>query len=407
MTETEPKKMGGDSSNIYKPNLTQDQIKTLVLENYGLVVLSMKEFPSYDDLNYYLVATPSSSSSSSSTSSATTTTEQKEYVIKINNQDEDRSALDLQNSAMIHLRQKGFPSPPVLKNLRGELIFEIDTQSLQVVTNSTEVAAAGDDNSVINSKPAYPVRLLGFVPGTLLCDIKTTPEHYFNIGKFLGQVDIAFESLSHPAATRNFMWDMKNASAFRKHIPLVQDENKRAIAHSILDLFDSVVVPLMAQANANPEEAKKPDFPGLRVAIIHGDCNDHNILVSQSPPVVTGIIDFGDVVQSHLVCDIAVSTAYCVLDQSDPMTVAGSTLKGFLAVKPLNKTELSVFTIILCARLAMSVLMSAKKQTLYPNDAYLRVTERPAWAFLTEYWPKGLEVISKSIFTVAGVEIEN
>jgi Ser/Thr protein kinase RdoA (MazF antagonist) len=59
-------------------------------------------------------------------------------------------------------------------------------------------------------------------------------------------------------------------------------------------------------------------------SVIHNDANDHNLLVG--PPTaapeeraVTGLLDFGDMVETWTVCELSVAVAYAVFGQADPL----------------------------------------------------------------------------------------
>ena len=54
--------------------------------------------------------------------------------------------------------------------------------------------------------------------------------------------------------------------------------------------------------------------------LVHGDINSGNVLFDGDPPRVSGIIDFGDMVHSYLVGEVAVAAAYAVLGKVDPLT---------------------------------------------------------------------------------------
>ncbi len=65
----------------------------------------------------------------------------------------------------------------------------------------------------------------------------------------------------------------------------------------------------------------------LRHGVIHGDANDHNVLVRQGR--VAGLIDFGDLVHSAIVCDLAIALAYAMLGKARPMEVAATVVRAY------------------------------------------------------------------------------
>jgi Ser/Thr protein kinase RdoA (MazF antagonist) len=53
-----------------------------------------------------------------------------------------------------------------------------------------------------------------------------------------------------------------------------------------------------------------PAIPTLRHAIIHGDANDHNVLVAQDGASIAGLIDFGDSLYTAAIYDLGITVAY-------------------------------------------------------------------------------------------------
>ena len=63
----------------------------------------------------------------------------------------------------------------------------------------------------------------------------------------------------------------------------------------------------------------------LRKSLIHNDDNDNNILVDcdeERPLKVSGLIDFGDMVYSYTVFELAVALAYAMFDTKDQIQTA-------------------------------------------------------------------------------------
>jgi 4-aminobutyrate aminotransferase-like enzyme/murein DD-endopeptidase MepM/ murein hydrolase activator NlpD len=124
-------------------------------------------------------------------------------------------------------------------------------------------------------------------------------------------------------------------------------------------------------------------------AVVHGDANDHNVLVERppsdppGPPLrVTGIIDFGDLMEAPRVTEPAVAAAYALLGADDPLHAAAAVVSGYHEALPLANDELNVLWGAVLARLGVSVSMSATRPAALRGDAYLRVSEAPAWEAL-------------------------
>ena len=88
-----------------------------------------------------------------------------------------------------------------------------------------------------------------------------------------------------------------------EHLTLVRDPVLRGILERSAAEFD----------------ATSARFDGLRRSAIHNDANDHNVLVNRDGDLfargqcVVGLIDFGDIVHSYMIGDLAVAIAYAVL----------------------------------------------------------------------------------------------
>ena len=73
-----------------------------------------------------------------------------------------------------------------------------------------------------------------------------------------------------------------------------------------------------------------PALPMLRRNVIHHDANDNNVIVREDEEGqrAVGIIDFGDMVYSCVIFELAVGCAYTILDSDDPIADAASVVSG-------------------------------------------------------------------------------
>jgi len=118
--------------------------------------------------------------------------------------------------------------------------------------------------------------------------------------------------------------------------------------------------------------------------VIHNDANDHNIIVSRLEDrwQVAGLIDFGDMVYTRTICEPAIAIAYMILGEQAILEIACQVLKGYHAACPIPGEEAGVLFDLIGARLCMSVCMSARERSKDPGNAYLAVSEQPAWEAL-------------------------
>ena len=82
------------------------------------------------------------------------------------------------------------------------------------------------------------------------------------------------------------------------------------------------------------------------------------------------------------VSDPAIAAAYAILGKENPLEAAAAIVAGYHKAFPLEETELSVLYPLIAARLAVSVVNSACRKPLKPDDPYVTVSEAPAWAAL-------------------------
>jgi 4-aminobutyrate aminotransferase-like enzyme/Ser/Thr protein kinase RdoA (MazF antagonist) len=277
----------------------------------------------------------------------------QEFVLKIANVAEQRDILDLQNMAMEHItaRAASLLVPRVCATPAGELI-------------TTTSAASG---------AKHFVRLLSYLPGKLFAKINPhAPELLRSLGRTLGTLDRALEDFSHPAADRPLKWDLRRAGWIREYVPRIADAKRRAMVERLLARFEAEVLPAL---------------PAMRSSVIYNDANDYNVLVTEEHPEqrrVAGVIDFGDMLVSNTVCELAVACAYAMLSKADPIAAAAHIVAGYHEMWPLTERELETLFPLIATRLAVSVTNSNYQREVEPENKYLLVTDTDAWALLEQ-----------------------
>src|SRR5207244_7367741 len=143
------------------------------------------------------------------------------------------------------------------------------------------------------------------------------------LGRSVAALDAALDGYDHPAIHRDLYWDLaKGLPLVRELAPLVEDPAMRALVTRVADRI---------------ETRDAPGFARLRRAAVHNDPNDYNLLVSDRK--ITGILDFGDIVHSYAIADLAIAIAYAVLGKPDPLAAAVSVVRGYQQVRPLDDEE--------------------------------------------------------------------
>jgi len=184
----------------------------------------------------------------------------------------------------------------------------------------------------------------------------------------MGAADVALEGFDHPAASRHLYWDVKHAArTIGDRLGHIGDPTGREIVRRTLDRFLAAI---------------RPAASGLRVSVIHNDANDHNVLVDTHGERVTALLDFGDMVRTFVANEVAVACTYAMLDEEEPLEAARAVVGGYREAAPLHDTELGVLLELIRIRLATSVSVAAHQHAQRPDDPYLTVSERQAWALL-------------------------
>src|SRR5580693_486046 len=209
------------------------------------------------------------------------------------------------------------------------------------------------------------VWLLEWIPGRLFADYKPhTPEMLANLGRMLAGVDRALEGFDHPAAHRELKWDLARADWIVDYLHHIEDPKRRKLVQ-------------LAMVH---HRILRAGFECVRHSVIHGDANDHNIIVRNGE--VAGLIDFGDVHFGAPVCELAIACAYAAFGENDPLAAIRHVARGYNEVYPLTSFEDSALFSLILVRLAVSVTNSAYLKSLDPENAYASVSETHAWAVL-------------------------
>lgn len=266
----------------------------------------------------------------------------EKYVLKIAKSDEDRSVLELQNAALKHAAHRA----PHLELPR--LI----------------PASSGEDMVTIRDGhgASYFMRLYTWLDGEIF--VRALPHDHAllaSLGAVLADVDWALQGFAHPAMHRELHWDVKRADLALTHLSLLTRE-QQPIVRQFMQAWASV------------------EWKALRHSLIHGDANDYNVLVRNGR--VVGLLDFGDMVYSAVVCDLAIALAYALPDQPDPLDAAVPIIRAYHAQFALTPSEIEALYPLMTARLCMSLCYAAYNAQVKSGDAYQLVTAGPAWMLL-------------------------
>ncbi len=279
-------------------------------------------------------------------------TDRGKFVLKIANQQEQYAMLECQHQVFQTLAQADLWQQPVTS------VESINGKPIESVTS-----AAGE---------THYCRVLPFCEGRLLSIVRPhTPELFHDLGKKLALIDRSLQDFNHKALQRPLLWRMTDAlETLRRFKPMLATPGKRALVEHFETNFRHRVLPISND---------------LRQSAIHNDANDNNLLVSGASAwdqQITNIIDFGDMVYSWTVAEPAIAAAYAMLGKQHPLACAATIFKGYHAHLPLTEPEISVLFDLIGMRLCISVCICAYQRSLEPDNAYLSISEAPAWEML-------------------------
>lgn len=277
-------------------------------------------------------------------------TDGKNYLVKCSPSSEDPALIDLQTAAMLHLEQ--YPELPVQR-----IIPALDKSSFVILRHGSP----------------YPrtLRVLTFIQGRLLKDEAKCKADWLLAGSTLGLLSRALSTFTHPRDQRKLLWDMEHFHRLSHLLSYVDDPSHRELADTIFREYNSLVMPVL---------------PHLDKQVIHGDFSPFNVFVDRSNPAfVTGIIDFGDIVRTSVIFDVAVGMANLIgRDPTDPWGSAEEFLRGYQRTNPLPESELVLLREISLGRLLLRALVVYwRAQVDRKRHAYLLSHAEHDWACLT------------------------
>ena len=263
-----------------------------------------------------------------------------EYLLKLHVPGSDAGLLDLQVAVLDHLALAA-PDLPLSRQIRA------DGRAL--------VPVAG-----------YQARLLSWLEGAVWAKATRTPVSFTSLGALFGRLDRALEGFVHPDARRDYGWDIGQADQHLPALPAVEDE-KRPVVAAILTRFRDRVLPALATC---PRQ------------VIHNDANDYNVLLG-ADGAVSGLLDFGDMVESWRIVELAVACAYALIGSDDQVGAVLPLVAAYHAENPLSEAEVEVLFDLILTRYAISIMMASVQIRANPENRYLLVSQADVWRELT------------------------
>ena len=218
----------------------------------------------------------------------------------------------------------------------------------------------GESTTVTLDGTEHVVRLLTFVAGTSLADWDhLAPPVVAQLGELAAHVISDLAGLRHPGLDRWLQWDLRQArDLVQALLPRVED----LLLNNNIFTFTTAACDLLDQL-----------APLLPVQPIHGDMTDDNLVAeagTDGRPVLTGIIDFGDLALGWRVAELAVAcTSVLHHDPRQPTAVLPA-ITAFHRISPLSEAEIAALWPMIVARAAVLVVSGQAQLAIDPDNAY-------------------------------------
>ncbi|PXW44677.1 phosphotransferase [Dickeya zeae] len=313
------------------PSLSAVQAQQIARQQYGLDG-SMTPLPGERDANFHLV-----------------TATHGQYMLKVINSAEPAPIRDVQTEILLHLARVDttLPVPRIIRNRWG---------------NPSPAL-------MIDGQMHY-IRLITWSFGQPLHRVSRSSTLSARLGDTLAQLDLALRDFSHPAASRDLLWDIAHLERIHDWLRYVENAQQRQLILQWLTHWETAVAPIQSS---------------LRHQLIHNDLNPYNVLVDTRAalPRIDSIIDFGDALYAPLINELATALAYQVGDESEPLVWILPFVTAYHARLPLTEQEISLLPCLIAARLTLTLSITQWRSELYPeNRDYIRRNLETAWRSL-------------------------
>ena len=275
------------------------------------------------------------------------------YTLKISRPNVSKEDVEFQASILQHLENANLPYqiPQLIPTSDGRLFKKIL-----------------DEN-----KQERWIRLQKWLEGRMLAKVHPrSPKLLESWGEVAGQLAFALQGFDHPHAHRFYKWNPSETLYAKKYQTYIQGLEEQEIAQYFWAHF---------------EKETRPKLSKLRKSINYNDAHEHNLLVNNdwANPRIIGVIDFGDALFTHTINELAIACAYACMGAIDPLEAATHVIKGFHRIFPLEEKEVEVLFSLIAARLMITVANAAWNKQHEPDNVYLLVSEKPAWALLKKW----------------------
>ena len=255
------------------------------------------------------------------------------YVLKIASVAEDPVITDLPTAALLHMERVDpeLPCPRVLRTRAGLTQVRYDERTARILT---------------------------YLPGRTLRSVPRSSQQRGACGRLAARLGVALRSFTHPAAERFLIWDLRHVGLATRLLDELQDFPAR-----------ETVVELIVKIDARIAS----EFLHLRQQVIHNDLNDMNLLIDpHDEAIVAGVIDFGDLVHTALIADVAIVAADQLAVGQPPRDSIADIVMAYHDTTPLLPQELAMLNPLIAGRVLTDVVIASWHRRRNPTGTHYR-----------------------------------
>ena len=302
----------------------------LLLQYFGIEAQNIKKLAGYDNVNYLVTA------------------KDAKYIFKTYVYDDLLfDIVKAESDVLLHLQKPGTSCfPKVIKTVEGKNAAVSELEGRKII-----------------------IRLLSYLEGQFFAEATHSPQLFKSFGEFLAHMDLRLmDYKNYTIQARRYSWDLTHLQLNKPFLEDIELPSDRKIARYFMMQFEEVV---------------RPKLPELRNSIIHNDANDWNVLVTEGK--VSAIIDFGDIVYTPLINELAVALTYAIMGKEDPVSWACHIISSYHNIITLQQQEVDLLYYLIAAQLCISVCNSAQNKKADPDNEYIAISEKPAWELLRKW----------------------
>lgn len=233
----------------------------------------------------------------------------------------------------------------------------------------------GDDvfKLILDGGRSVRGRCYSFVEGDLAANCAASDPLRRSVGRTAARIAQSLSGFRHEGASRLSLWDLTRVGDLAGLTAGLAPSPVNALIGEFLGHFDARV---------------RPWLGGLRRQVVHNDLSRSNMVMeADRPDRISGVLDFGDMIEAPLLCELAVAASY-QLAGSDPLAALREVARGFSEVTPLDDLECRLLLDFVLARLVGRILISEWRAARFPeNGAYILRSNKEARGLLEALAP--------------------